>query len=247
MSAKVDSAAVQDGHQVYHHSFFLTRDGDWAVVQQGMRPEAGSARRYHWLGARVTDLVNEPHAAVCADARAGGVLNLVAAESAGARAAIHRLTLERPEHVLAELPPVGPKADSRKPKADLEMPRRHPLVVKEDVDPKRLASILLGTYAKGAESFEQVLGTPGLGAKSLRALALVAELLYGEKTSTRDPARFSFAHGGKDGTPFPVDRRTYDESIEYLRVALERARVGRTDRLSALKRLAEQTSVAGSR
>jgi hypothetical protein len=98
---------------------------------------------------------------------------------------------------------------------------------------------MLGTYARGATSFEQVLGTPGLGAKSLRALTLIAELLYGEKASTRDPARFSFAHGGKDGTPFPVDRKTYDESVEYLRSALERAKMGHSDRLSAMRRLAE--------
>ena len=119
------------------------------------------------------------------------------------------------------------------------MPRRHPVVVKHDLDPKRLATVLLGTYARGATNFEQVLGTPGVGAKSLRALSLIAELLYGEKASTRDPARFSFAHGGKDGTPFPVDRKTYDQSVEWLRVALERAKMGRTDRVGALKRLAE--------
>jgi uncharacterized protein len=268
MSAKVDSAAVQDGHQVYHHSFFLTNDGKWAVVQQGMMPERGSARRYHWLGTRVADFVDEPHAAVCADASAQGVLNLVAAESAGARAAIHRLTTEQPEHVLKELPASGlqlpddgdqpplplearsskldattQEAGSRKPEA-VVMPRRHPVVVKEDVDPKRLATVLLGTYARGAMNFEQVLGTPGVGAKGLRALALIAELLYGEKASTRDPARFSFAHGGKDGTPFPVDRKTYDQSVEWLRVALGRAKMGRSDRLSALKRLAENPKAA---
>ena len=250
MAAKVDSAAVQDGHQVYHHSFFLTRDGKWAVVQQGMRPENGTARRYHWLGARVADFVNEPHAAVCADDRSDGILNLVAAESSGARSAIHQLTTEQPEHVLAELrganelrPGELPlQSGSREPEAgssDLAMPRRHPVVVKHDIDPKRLATVLLGTYARGATNFEQVLGTPGVGAKSLRALSLIAELLYGEKASTRDPARFSFAHGGKDGTPFPVDRKTYDQSVEWLRVALERAKMGRTDRVGALKRLAE--------
>jgi len=253
MAAKVDSAAVQDGHQVYHHSFFLTRDGQWAVVQQGMRPEAGSARRYHWLGTRVADFVNEPHAAVCADDRQESVLNLVAAESAGSRRAIVELTREAPERVLKELsgatdaafsltsedatPPEPGKPDPE----SLRMPRRHPVVVKHDVDPKRLATVLLGTYARGSMNFEQVLGTPGLGAKSLRALALVAELLYGEKASTRDPARFSFAHGGKDGTPFPVDRKTYDQSVEWLRIALERARMGRSDRLHALRRLAEAT------
>jgi len=262
MAAKVDSAAVQDGHQVYQHSFFLTREGRWAVVQQGMRIQSGSARRYHWLGTRVDDFVNEPHAAVCADASEQGVLNLVASESAGSRSAIHRLTQEKPEHVLNEVKRI-PEAHAANPASaplrlfadpepyaampesaavdpeSLRMPRRHPVVVREDVDPKRLATVLLGTYARGANNFEQVLGTPGLGAKSLRALALVAELLYGEKASTRDPARFSFAHGGKDGTPFPVDRKTYDQSVEWLRGALERAKMGRSDRIAALKRLAE--------
>ena len=266
MAAKVDSAAVQDGHQVYHHSFFLTRTGEWAVVQQGMRAEAKSARRYHWLGTRVTDFVNEPHAAICADTTTSGILNLVAAESAGSREAITRLTREEPERVVKEvsgfrIPDSGPadqvplfapsdartdaggrirrpETGNRNPQT-LTLPKRHPVVVREDIDPKRLATILLGTYAKGAVNFEQVLGTPGLGAKSLRALALIAELLYGEKASTRDPARYSFAHGGKDGTPFPVDRKTYDESIDWLRVALTRARVGNSDRVNALKRLAE--------
>ena len=265
MAAKVDSAAVQDGHQVYQHSFFLTRDGAWAVVQQGMRPEAGSARRYHWLGTRVSDFVNEPHAAVCADANGHDILNLVASESAGSRDAIHRLTREEPERVLKEIgnripdsrtaprdadlfsaadddanaPTNATRASATANAESLVMPRRHPVVIRHDIDPKRLASVMLGTYAREARSFEQVLATPGLGAKSLRALTLIAELLYGEKASTRDPARYSFAHGGKDGTPFPVDRKTYDESVEWLRVALDRAKMGRSDRLSALKRLAE--------
>ena len=126
----------------------------------------------------------------------------------------------------------------------MSLPRRHPVVVKEDIDPKRLATVLLGTYARGAMNFEQVLGTPGVGAKGLRALALIAELLYGEKASTRDPARFSFAHGGKDGTPFPVDRKTYDQSVEWLRVALNRAKMGRSDRIDALKRLESERNSA---
>jgi hypothetical protein len=213
LTAKVDSAAVQSGHQLYHHSFFLTAGGEWAVVQQGMRASDRSARRYHWLGETVESLVEEPHAAVCADTRET-VLNLVAGESAPARESITELS--------AEL---------------LQMPRRHELIAQADVDPRFLEKVLVRTYERPPEDFETLLGTPGLGPKTLRALALVAELVYGTPASTRDPARFAFAHGGKDGTPHPVDRETYDRTIETMDAAL--AGVDRSERVAALKRLAK--------
>jgi hypothetical protein len=214
LAAKVDNTAVQSGHQLYHHSFFLTADGSWSVVQQGMSDATRTARRYHWLGERLASFVDEPHAAVCDDAR-GVELNLVAHESAGARSAILDV---------------------------LTMPRDHVLDAARDVDPRRLETILLRTYERPPADFAELLGVPGLGPKSLRALALVAELVYGEKASTRDPARFAFAHGGKDGTPFPVDRDTYDRTIEVLRGAVQRARVGRSEQVKALERLARFAS-----
>ena len=226
MSAKVDSAAVQDGYQLYHHCFFFTTKGQWCVVQQGMNEDNRMARRYHWLGEGVRDFVCEPHAAVCCDAR-GDVLNLVAAESGETRRASTELACVPPAKVLAEFVRVP----------ELELPRRHPVLV-QDVNPRHLGKILLSTYERKPQSYAELLAIQGVGAKTLRALALVSELLYGTHVSLRDPARFAFAHGGKDGTPFPVDRATYERTIETLHAALNGAKVERTDKVAALKRLA---------
>ena len=225
MSAKVDSAAVQDGYQIYHHMFLFTADGRWGVVQQGMNTENKQARRYHWLGEKVSDFVREPHAAVCCD-QTGVTLNMVAEESEGARETSAGLARERPELVVAD---VG-KLQS------LVLPSRHEVLV-SDVNPARLKSILLETYERQPADFEQLLAMKGVGAKTIRALSLVSELVYGEAPSTRDPARFSFAHGGKDGFPYPVDRTTYDESIEFLSDALRQAKVDRTEKIEAFRRL----------
>jgi uncharacterized protein len=221
LAAKVDNTALQSGHQLYHHSFFLTAAGSWAVVQQGMRAEDRSARRYHWLGEQVASFVSDPHAAVCAP-EPETVLNLVAGESADARTAITELAGNTKPDDAARL---------------LEMPRRHPLVVDTDVSPRFLAKVLTTTYENPPEDFEALLGVQGLGPKTLRALALVAELVYGTPASTRDPARFAFAHGGKDGTPYAVDRETYDRTIETLNRALTGAAIDRSDRVAALRRL----------
>jgi hypothetical protein len=226
MSAKVDNTALQDGYQLYHHVFLFTGDGRWCVVQQGMSDASRSARRYHWLGDRVTSFVEEPHAAICCDARSK-TFNMVAGESRPARAATSEVAGRRPEETLAEF--------ARLP--HLVLPSRH-LLTARDLDPARLHRTLLKTYDRAPADFEGLLGIEGVGPKTLRALALVAELIYGARASARDPACFAFAHGGKDGTPFPVDRATYDQTIEVLRCAVGRARVDRSDRVRALKRLA---------
>jgi hypothetical protein len=225
MSAKVDSAAVQDGYQLYHHAFFFTPSRAWCVVQQGMNDDNGMARRYHWLASSVASYVNEPHAAVCADATAP-TLNLVAAESDGARRASAELARGRPEVIL----------DAVRRVPSLTMPKRHALLI-ADVNPTYLDTILLKTYERAPEDFEALLGMEGVGARTLRALALVSEVIYGTPASMRDPARFSFAHGGKDGTPFPVDTSTYDKTIDTLRAAVNRAGIARSERVAALKRL----------
>jgi hypothetical protein len=225
MSAKVDSAAVQDGYQLYHHAFFFTAAGDWCVVQQGMNDANGMARRYHWLSASVASYVNEPHAAVCADAEAP-TMNLVAAESEGTRGASAVLAREKPGIVLSAI----------RSQPLLEMPRRYAVML-ADVNPAYLEKILLKTYERAPEDFETLLGMEGVGARTLRALALVSEIIYGTPASTRDPARFAFAHGGKDGTPFFVDRETYDKTIDTLRAAVTRAGIDRSERVRALKRL----------
>jgi hypothetical protein len=225
MAAKVDSAAVQDGYQLYHHAFFFTKSGSWCVVQQGMNDENGMARRYHWLDATVRSYVNEPHAAVCAQAVAE-TLNLVAGESEPVRDASAELSRGKPEVVLSALNQLPV----------LSMPRRHAVMI-ADINPQYLQKILLRTYDRAPENFETLLGMEGVGARTLRALALVSEIIYGTPASTRDPARFSFAHGGKDGTPFFVDTGTYDKTIEVLRTAVTRAGIDRSERVKALKRL----------
>src|SRR2546423_421075 len=199
ISAKVDNSAVQDGYQLYHHSFVFTAQGSWCIVQQGMSDATSMARRYHWLSDNVTSYVNEPHAAVCCDATAQ-TLNLVAAESAEVRSASANLAAQKPEVTLDTL----------------AMDRRH-AVTMSDINPKYLHKILLRTYETAPADFEALLGIPGVGAKTLRALALTSELIYGKRASLRDPARYSFAHGGKDGTPYPAHRPTYDKTIDVMR------------------------------
>jgi hypothetical protein len=225
MSAKVDSAAVQDGYQLYHHAFFFTPSGQWAVVQQGMNDANGMARRYHWLSASLESYVNEPHAAICAQAQVP-TLNLVATESAPVRSSSAELSRQKPEVVLSAI----------KEMPLLTMPRRHAVLV-SDVNPQYLQKILLKTYDRAPEDFETLLGMEGVGGRTLRALALVSEIIYGTPASTRDPARFSFAHGGKDGFPYPVDTGTYDKTVETLRAAVTKAGIDRSERVGALKRL----------
>jgi uncharacterized protein len=225
MSAKVDSAAVQDGYQLYHHAFFFTPSGGWCVVQQGMNGDNGMARRYHWLSSSLQSYVNEPHAAVCAEAEAP-TLNLVASESAPVRSASAELSRQEPSVLLSALKGIPA----------LTMPRRHAVLL-ADVNPAYLQKILLKTYERSPEDFETLLGMQGVGGRTLRALALVSEIIYGTPASTRDPARFSFAHGGKDGFPYPVDTGTYDKTVEVLRAAVTRAGIDRSERVAALKRL----------
>ena len=226
ISAKVDNSAVQDGYQLYHHSFVFTDKGQWCIVQQGMSDATSMARRYHWLSDNVRDYVNEPHAAICCDTVAP-TLNLVAAQSADVRSASALLAGEKPEVTLDALGHLP----------SLEMPRRHE-VSTGDINPQYLAKVLLRTYERAPADFESLLSIEGVGAKTLRALALTSELIYGARASHDDPARFSFAHGGKDGTPYPVDRQTYDKTIEVMRQALNGARIDRNEKVHAFRRLA---------
>ena len=192
MSAKVDSAAVQDGYQIYHHSFFFTDKGSWAVVQQGMNEETRYARRYHWFSEGVKDFVCEPHWAVCCDQRNGG-LNLVALESEKAREAMTELSREKPEFLIRE----GKKI------LELHLPREHPIPMEESPSGEIGEDFYPRSTISSPKNFEELLGIKGVGPKSLRALSLISELIYGVKPSFKDPTRFSFAHGGKDGHPYP--------------------------------------------
>jgi len=226
MSAKVDSSAVQDGYQLYHHAFLFTARGSWTVIQQGMNEATRYARRYHWLGESVESFVNEPHAAVLSEAK-GRALNLVASESNPARSTITDIaTGEKPEKIVADLKRIK----------TLDLPSHHYLST-HDLHPDSLSKILLSTYERQPQDFEQLLGLRGVGAKTIRALSLISELVHGVAPSYRDPARYSFAHGGKDGIPYPVDRKTYDQSIELLSKAINKTKLGIREKNEAMSRL----------
>jgi hypothetical protein len=236
-AAKVDSAAVQDGYQLYHHVFFFTAAGEWCVVQQGMSDATRMARRYHWLSESVTSFVDEPHQAVCCDARVE-TLNLVARENDRVRSASAELAAQPPDVTLQALDKVRLKPDATHALPLLDMPRRHELLPELDVASRYLQKILVKTYERAPEDFESLLGIEGVGPKTLRALALASELVHGTAATLRDPARFSFAHGGKDGTPYPVDRITYDKTIEILNQAINRSAIDRSEKVKAFRRLA---------
>ncbi|MEO0137660.1 MAG: DUF763 domain-containing protein [candidate division WOR-3 bacterium] len=265
MSAKVDNTCVQDGYNLYHHMLIFTKNLKWAVIQQGMsisrsqvdvssqkdglfstiintipkgekhpppcipqkkarvRNKKGTARRYHWLSLCLNSFVCEPHKAVCCDI-IQPCLNMVAAESEASRRTITLLSKEKPEKILKETELI------------LRMPARHP-VLAIDIDPRYFYKILLKTYEYAPKDFEDLLLIEGIGPKTLRALALIGELIYGVTPSFRDPARYSFAHGGKDGHPYPVDREVYNQSISILESAIKKAKLGANDKLKALKKL----------
>jgi len=235
MSAKVDSSAVQDGYQIYTHHFFFAAD-DWCVVQQGMNDTNGYARRYHWLGSTVEDFVCEPHNAVASPPADGtDLLNMVARPATGSRQRSVELARMEPGRVLREVS-VGPS---------LFMPVHHP-VERADINPGRLERVLRMTCEHQPADFESLLSLPGVGPATIRSLALLSELIYGEPACRRDvtrlwtptdPATFSYAHGGKDGHPFPVDRPTYDQSINLLESAVRRAKIDPAGKDQALYRL----------
>jgi len=239
MSAKVDSNALQDGYQLYHHCFLFTPDGkNWAVVQQGMNEDTSMARRYHWLSDTVTDFVCEPHHAICCDCK-GATLNLIDKQSEVSRETITELSCEKPEKILKDLNLVKSFKDRHKPQdreKSYTFPERHHIYT-ADINLKRFEKILIATYEKKPGNFEALLAMPGVGPKTIRALAMISELVYGVKYSIDDPARFSFAHGGKDGIPYPVDRANYDRSIDILHKAVKDSRIDRSEKINALKRL----------
>jgi hypothetical protein len=235
MSAKVDNALVQDGYHIYHHAFFFTEKGDWAVVQQGMNDS--HARRYHWLSDNVKSFVEEPHSAICSQRQEQSVLDLTAAESRENRKATLDLVRDGPSHLQSaqrSLLDFGPSGLS--PAPELSMPRRHELLPKQDIDEAGRKALQMA-YELQPSSYEDLIALKGMGPMRIRALALISELIYGASPSWRDPAKYSFAHGGKDGTPFPVDRETYDSSIKTLQEALEGAKLDRSEKYEALKRL----------
>jgi hypothetical protein len=228
--AKVDSAAVQDGFELYLHGFVVTDDGQWTVVQQGMNPEKHQARRYHWLWDRAGSFVEEPHAAIDGEPDPSPIVNLTDRASAAARARIVALAVSNPETVVAQV------------ERALALPSHHD-VRAENVNLRRLGAALHVAAELGPASFPELLLTPRIGQRTLFALALVAEVLHGAPSRFADPARFAFAHGGKDGHPFPVPLKIYDETLRVFRRAVDGAKLGQDDKLAALRRLDDQCRV----
>ncbi len=227
--AKVDSVALQDGYKLYHHFFVFTKDKKWAIVQQGMKGDTKRARRYHWISEQVKSFVSDPHSGIAKTSRSKEtVLNLVDGEIPETRTKITEIAKEKPEIVLKEA-------------KYLKMPAHHP-VLRTDFNEKYLTKVLNKTHELKPENFENLLLVKGLGEKTLRALSLLVHLIYNSPLSFKDPALFSFTHGGKDGYPFPVERDTYDRSIAILKEAVNKAKVGEYEKLRALKRLYKFTS-----
>lgn len=221
LSAKVDNTAVQDGFQLYLHSFVVTREGEWAVVQQGMNPNERMARRYHWLSSSLRSFMEEPHTSVCGRNQ-GQILNLTDKLASPTKEGILELTKETPDKLMREV--------------SLILPRHHEVKV-EDVNLKRLGAALILAHETNVADMESLLLLEGIGPRTLQSLTLVCEVIHGTPSRFSDPARFSFAHGGKDGHPFPVPTSVYDETIEVFDKAIRQARLGDKDKSEALKNL----------
>ena len=237
--AKVDSAAVQDGFDLYLHGFFVTADGKWTVVQQGMNEDRRQARRYHWHSEGLVDFVNEPHAAIEGRSQ-GEIVNLTDSRAAPSRMAQLKLLAEHnPERIVDEVAALSitPPAQGELP--HLVMPAHHDVRAK-DVFIRRLHGTLAAAAERGPADFPELLLTPGVGARTLQSLAMVAEVIHGAPYRFQDPARFSLAHGGKDRHPFPVPIKVFDETISVLKSAVNGAKLGRDDKLATLKRLDDQ-------
>jgi hypothetical protein len=222
LAARVDNNAIADGFQLYLHGFIVSSDGQWTIVQQGMNPATASARRYHWHSADVHDFTSQPHTGIVGEHQ-GMIMNLVDAESKPAQQALLKVVRERPDTTLQDV-------------RLLTMPRHHD-VRASDVDLKRLGAVLAVAYEREFQDFASLLLLEKLGPRTLQTLALVAEVVHGTPARFSDPARFSFALGGKDGHPFPVPLKTYDETITILRRSLDSAKLDNTEKIEGFRRL----------
>jgi len=241
--AKVDSAAVQDGFDLYLHGFFVTDDGKWVVVQQGMNGDRRQARRYHWLSEGLESFLDSPHAAI-EGREQGRIVNLADRRADASRMSqLDILARLGPDRIVGELVSLErretPQDVPQPMLPHLFMPAHHD-VREKDVDMKRLHGTLAAAADRGPADFQQLLLTPGVGARTVKALAMVAEVVHGAPCRFSDPARFSLAHGGKDRHPFPVPLKVYDETIRVVKSAVSKGRLGREEELQALKRLDDQ-------
>lgn len=222
LAAKIDNTAIQDGFQLYLHNFILTDKGEWAVVQQGLNDASGTARRYHWHSAQLSSFLEEPHVGVCGENQ-GMILNLTDCNASSTRKGIVDITLENPDNMLGEI---------RK----IILPRHHEVTI-SDVNLKRLGAVLTVAHEMQTKNFESLLLLEGAGPRTIQSLTLVSEIIYGTPSRFTDPARYSFAHGGKDGHPFPVPLKVYDETIGVLKTSIEKAKIGMTEKQKAIRQL----------
>ncbi|AQW96435.1 DUF763 domain-containing protein [Elizabethkingia anophelis] len=222
LSAKVDNTAIQDGYQLYQHNFVVTDNGNWCVIQQGLNDADGTARRYHWLSENLTSFIEEPHTGINGISR-GTILNLTANEASDNRKGILDISHTDSTKIMQDF-------------ARLILPEHHD-VRATDVDLKRLGALLYVTREQQPQTFEDLLMLEGVGPRTMQSLALVSEVIHGAPSRFKDPARFSFAHGGKDGHPFPVPVKIYDESIQILQKGIEKSKLGNSDKLNSINKL----------
>ena len=245
MAAKVDSSCIQDGFQIYHHNLIFSKSGKWCVIQQGMNIDSRKARRYHWLSSKVKDFIEEPHSGIISDLRVKP-LNLTAKESKGNKEISTELVREEPKTFLKDIKLISKKQNHLiKQKrlsnfAELELRdvefHWHP-VLKEKFDLKRLQKTIFFAHETRPRNFEQLLSLKGIGPKTIRALSLVSEIIYGARSSYEDPARYSFCVGGKDSTPYPIDRKTYSETLEILEKGIKKSKISNKEKLKVQRRL----------
>ena len=222
LCAKIDNTAIQDGFQLYLHNFILTDEGDWAIVQQGMNTNNKMARRYHWNSNNITSYFNNPHSGVVGRNQ-GLILNLAHSEAEVTREKLLTISNENPDKIISEY-------------RQIIMPRHHE-VKEKDVNLKRLGAVLATAYQNHNDNFENLLLTYGLGPRTIQSLTLISEVIYGTKSRFSDPARYSFAHGGKDGHPFPVPLKVYDRSISVLKESIDKSKLGISDKNNMIKKL----------
>ncbi len=252
LSAKIDNSCIQDTYTLYQHNFFLTEDGNWAVIQQGMNTNTGFARRYHWMDTDQNEFLSDPHSAIECNKKEKETLNMSAKDSHEAQKVSLDLVNDNPEHLREFIRRRDPKqslltdfySDSQKVDDDptgfydqpaFEMPARHE-VTKVDLTERDL-KVLKNAYELQPENYKELISLKGIGPKKIRALALISDLVYGKSASWNDPVKYSFAHGGKDGFPYPVDRDVYDHSITTLKEAIDESKLDKKEKIDAIKRL----------
>ncbi len=237
LSAKVDNSCVQDDFRLYHHSFFVSEKGNWGVVQQGLDDKEGYARRYHWLSDLVNEFVNEPHKGVACNQKKKEVLNMTSQDSEETRNISIDLINDGPSHLRKYLDSKNQTSLLDFTKEEIKFPEHH-AVLDMDIS-KRGWKVLEDAYEIQPTSYDELISLKGMGQKKIRALALVSDLIYGSEPSWEDPVKYSFAHGGKDGTPYPVDREVYDNTIRTLEHDIEKSEIDKKDKRKALERLSD--------